>query len=80
MRCLPVKTCTFYLVSRYTATLKLIGICALDANKLKDAPNGKPLYAAFVFFRLRKSQTTLSVARGEARRVDAASRGFFDQI
>lgn len=27
-----------------------IGICALDANKLKDAPNGKPLYAAFVFF------------------------------
>lgn len=28
----------------------MIGICALDANKQKDAPNGRPLYAAFVFF------------------------------
>src|SRR5690606_16232811 len=31
------------------SNISLIGICALDANKLKDAPNGKPLYAAFVF-------------------------------
>jgi hypothetical protein len=27
----------------------LIEICALDANKQKDAPNGKPPCAAFVF-------------------------------
>src|SRR5436190_1533489 len=27
-----------------------IGICALSANKQKDASNGRPLYAAFVLY------------------------------
>jgi len=28
----------------------LIGICALDANKQKDAPNAGPVYPALILF------------------------------
>ena len=33
----------------YNRNHSITGICALDANKLKDAPNGKPACGAFVF-------------------------------
>jgi hypothetical protein len=51
----PQKCVTgvLYIELRYTPDTKMIGICALDANKLKDAPNGKPLHAAFVILGFR---------------------------
>jgi hypothetical protein len=37
-----------------------IGKCALDANKLKDAPNEGPLHAALVFLADASARLALS--------------------